>query len=57
MGDTTIRQTAKQAKYFKNNLGVLLKFVKKIIEVINSITIPFHLIHHSNPIVKNDKYE
>ena len=57
MGDTTIRQIAKQAKYFKNNLGVLLKFVKKIIEVINSITMPFHLIHHSNPIVKNDKYE
>ena len=57
MGDTTIRQIAKQAKYFKNNLGVFLKFVKKIIEAISNITIPFHRTHQSNPIVKNDKYE
>jgi hypothetical protein len=57
MGDTIIRQIPKQAKYFKNNLGVFLKFVKKIIEAINNITIPFHRTHQSNPIVKNDKYE
>ncbi len=57
MGDTTIRQIAKQVRYFKNDLGVFLKFLKKIIEATNNITMPFHLTHQSNPIVKNDKYE
>jgi hypothetical protein len=57
MGDTTIRQIAKQVRYFKNDLGVFLKFLKKIIEATNTITMPFHFIHQSNPIVKNDKYE
>ena len=57
IGETTIRQIAKQTKYFKNNFGVFLKFVKKITEAINNITIPFHRTHQSNPIVKNDKYE
>jgi predicted glycosyl hydrolase (DUF1957 family) len=57
MGDTTIRQIAKHTKYFKSSLGVFLKFLKKIIETTNSMIMPCHLTHQSNPMVKNDKYE
>jgi predicted glycosyl hydrolase (DUF1957 family) len=57
MGDTTIRQIAKHTKYFKSSLGVFLEFLKKIIEATNSMIMPCHLTHQSNPMVKNDKYE
>jgi hypothetical protein len=57
MGDTTIREIDKQTEYFTNNLGVFLKFLKKIIETINNMITPCHLIHQSNPIAKNERYE
>ena len=34
-----------------------MKFLKRIIVATNNMIIPCHLIHQSNPIVKNDKYE
>ena len=57
IGDTTTKQIAIHAKYFKNSLGVFLKFLKRIIVATNNMIMPCHLIHQSNPIVKNDKYE
>ena len=45
------------AKYFKSSLGVILKFLKKITEATNNITMPCHFAHQSNPMTKNDKYE
>tara|TARA_B100000953_G_scaffold281825_1_gene259543 strand:+ start:485 stop:757 length:273 start_codon:yes stop_codon:yes gene_type:complete len=57
IGDTTIKQIAKHTKYFKSSLGVILKFLKKIIEATSNMIIPCHFTHQSNPIVKNDKYE